>query len=82
MGSIWTVARHTISESIRNKVALSFIFMLGVLLVGLPFASKGDNTVSGAVQAFLSYSVTAVSALLSLPSIFLATSISVDLSGK
>ncbi|HNO78488.1 MAG TPA: hypothetical protein PKN33_10550 [Phycisphaerae bacterium] len=82
MGSIWTVARHTISESIRNKVALSFIFMLGVLLVGLPFASKGDNTVSGAVQAFLSYSVTAVSALLSLLSIFLAKSISDDLSGK
>lgn len=82
MGSIWTVARHTISESIRNKVAISFILLMGVLLIGLPFASKGDNTVSGAVQAFLSYSVTAVGALLSFLSIFLAKSISDDLSGK
>ncbi|GJM24665.1 MAG: hypothetical protein DHS20C16_10800 [Phycisphaerae bacterium] len=82
MGSIWTVARHTISESIRNKVALSFVVLLVVLLVGLPFASKGDNTVSGAVQAFLSYSVTAVGVLLSFLSIFLAKSISDDLSGK
>ncbi len=82
MGNIWTVARHTISESIRNKVALAFVLMLVVLLVGLPFGSKGDNTVSGALQAFLSYSVTAVSALLSFLSIFLAKSISDDLSGK
>jgi hypothetical protein len=82
MGSIWTIARHTISESVRNKVAISFILLLVVLLVGLPFASKGDNTVSGAVQAFLSYSVTAVGVLLSFLSIFLAKSISDDLSGK
>ncbi|NOX57404.1 MAG: ABC transporter permease [Planctomycetes bacterium] len=82
MGSIWTIARHTISESIRSKVALSFIILLGVILLGLPFASKGDNTVSGAVQAFLQYSVTSVVVFLSFLSIFLAKPISDDLSGK
>ncbi len=82
MGSIWTVARHTISESIRNKVAISFIFVMAIILIGLPFVSKGDNTVSGAVQAYLSYSITTVSFLLSLLSIFLAKSISDDLAGK
>ncbi len=82
MGNVWTVARHTIAESIRNKVAISFILMLVVILTSLPFVSKGDNTVSGAVQAFLSYSITTVTALLSFLSIFLAKSLSDDISGK
>lgn len=82
MGNVWTVARHTIAESVRNKIAISFILLLVIILIGLPFASKGDNTISGAVQAFLSYSITAVTGLLSLLSILLAKILSDDISGK
>ena len=82
MGNVWAVARHTIAESIRMKIALFFIILLTVLVLGLPFAAEGDATVSGAVQSFLAYSITSVSFLLSCLTIFLAKSLSSDLSGK
>ncbi len=82
MGNIWAVARYTIAESIRMKVALFFIILLAVLLLGLPFTSEGDATLSGAVQSFLSYSVTATSFLLSCLTIFMVKSLSSDLTGK
>jgi len=82
MGNVWTVARHTIAESIRMKLAVFLVVLLAVLLLGLPFASKGDNPVSGAVQSFLAYSVAALSVLLSCLAIFLSKSLSNDLAGK
>lgn len=82
MGNLWTVARQTISEGIRMRIALVVFFLLAILLLGLPLISKGDNSVSGAVQAFLTYSIMSVSFLLSCLSIFLCKSISEDLAGK
>jgi hypothetical protein len=82
MGNVWTVARQTIAEGVRMKIAVFFVVVLGVLVLGLPFAAKGDNSVSGAVQSFLAYSITAVTFLLSCLTIFLAKSLSDDLAGK
>jgi len=65
MGNIWTVARQTIAEGVRMRIALVFLLLLAVLLMGLPFVSKGDNSVSGAVQSFLTYSIISVAFLLS-----------------
>ena len=82
MGNVGTVARHTIAESIRMKIAVFFVVLLAVLVLGLPFASKGDDSVSGAVQSFLAYSIAALSFLLSCLTIFLSKSLSADLTGK
>lgn len=82
MGNIWTVARQTIAEGVRMRIALVFLLLLAVLLMGLPFVSKGDNSVSGAVQSFLTYSIISVAFLLSCLSVFLCKSISDDLEGK
>ena len=82
MGNVWTVARHTIAESMRMKIAVFFVVLLAVLVLGLPFASKGDDSVSGAVQSFLAYSIAALSFLLSCLTIFLSKSLSADLTGK
>jgi hypothetical protein len=82
MRNVWTVARQTVSEAIRMKIAVFFVLLLGVLVLGLPFVSSGDGTISGAVQSFLVYSITSVTFLLSCLSIFLCKSISDDLTGK
>ena len=82
MGNIWTVAKQTIAESIRMKIAVFFVVLLGILVLGLPFASQGDGSISGAVQSFLSYSMAATSFLLACLTIFLAKSLSDDLVGK
>jgi len=82
MGSLWTIARQTVSEGLRMRIALVFLMLMAVLLLGLPFISKGDGSVSGAVQAFLTYSIMTVTFILGCLSIFLCKSISDDLAGK
>jgi hypothetical protein len=82
MGNILTIARHTLAESIRQKTAMFLLAILGVLIGILPFATRGDNSLSGAVQSFLSYSVSLVGFVLSCVTIFLSKSISDDLTGK
>jgi hypothetical protein len=82
MGRIWSVARHTLAEAVRMKVAVICIVILAAIIFGLPFISKGDGSISGAVQSFLTYSLVATSFLLSCLSIFLAKSLSDDLVGK
>lgn len=82
MGNIWTIARQTIAEALRMKLAVFLIVMIGVLVFGLPFVSKGDASVSGAVQSFLVYSIMTVTFLLCCLSIFMCKSISDDLSGR
>ena len=82
MGAVWTVARQTVAESIRMRIAIFFIIVISVLVLLLPFVSKGDDTVSGAVQSFLSYSIASVTFLLSCLTIFLSKSLSNDLTDK
>ena len=71
----WAVARQTLAEALRMKIA----FFFGALMV-LGFwaaaTSQGDGTVSGRIQSFLVYALMAASFLLSLLSIFLSRSLS------
>ncbi len=82
MTSIWAVARHMVSEAIRMKIAVFFICLLALLIFGLPFVARGDGTVSGAIQAFLVYSLGAVSFLLALLTLFLSRSLSDELAQR
>lgn len=82
MGNLWTITRHTLAESIRRKTAVTLVVLMCVLMLAMPFASRGDNTVSGAVQAFMQYSLNLMGFLLSCVTIFLSKTISDDLTGK
>jgi hypothetical protein len=61
------------------RIAAFFISLLALLVFGLPFVAKGDGTVSGAVQSFMTYSLTAVSFLLALLTLFMSRSLSDEL---
>ncbi|MCB9850067.1 MAG: ABC transporter permease [Phycisphaerales bacterium] len=82
MGNIWTITRHTLAESVRQKTAMFLVIVLCVLVLAMPFTARGDNSLSGAVQSFLSYSLTITGFLLSCVTIFLSKTISDDLTGK
>jgi ABC-2 family transporter protein len=79
---IWAVARQTISEGIRMRIALIFIAIVVMLVVGLPFSLRNEDSVSSAVQTFLSLSLRSISFVLCLLTVFLSRSISDELSGK
>lgn len=78
---LWAVARHTISEALRMKLAVFFIVLMALGFWGAT-QSQGDGTVSGRIQSFLVYSMTAIAVLLSLLSIFLSRSLSDELVNK
>lgn len=75
---VWAVARQTLAEAIRMKIAVFFIILMVLGFWGAT-QSQGDGTVCGRVQSFLAYSLTSVGILLSLLSIFLSRSLSDEL---
>ncbi len=79
MTRIWAVARHTIAEAVRMRVALFFISLLALLIFGVPFVARGDGTLSGSVRSFMTYSFAAVSFLLALLTLFMSRSLSDEL---
>lgn len=79
MSRIWAIARQTIAEGIRMKIAVVFIAIILLLVVGLPFSLRNEESVSAAVQTFLSFSLTGVGFVLSLLTIFLSRSLSDEL---
>lgn len=81
MSRIWAVARQMISEGLRMRIALFFLAVLALLMTGA-YWIRGDNTQVGAVKAFLSYSLTAVTLVLSLLTLFQSRSLSDELSGR
>ncbi len=64
------VARVTIAEGLRMKLAIVFIGLLVITLPALCFAAKGDGTIKGRVQMFLGYSIGLTGFYLSLLTIF------------
>lgn len=73
MYRIWAVARHMIAESIRQKIALVGIFVIGGMLLTMPFVAEGDGaTLTSRVQSFLAYSMGGINFVMSLVTIFLA----------
>ena len=68
-----------IAEGIRMKIALVFILLIGFVVLGLPFSVSGDSSLTGAVQSFLSYGLTATGVLLGMLTIFLSRSLSDEL---
>lgn len=67
------VAKLTFREGIRMRIVLVFLIVLGFVMLRLPFALKGDETLAGRLQTFLSYSLTALSFFMSLATVFLSS---------
>jgi len=78
---VWAVARHTLAEALRLKIAVFFIVLMVLGFVAAT-TTEGDGTVSGRIQSFLVYSTTLVGLLLALLSIFLSRSVSEELVGR
>jgi len=76
---IWAVAKQMIAGGVRMKIALVFLILLGLVVLGLPFSISGDASLTGAVQSFLSYALTATGVLLGMLTIFMSRSLSDEL---
>ncbi|UCE58717.1 MAG: ABC transporter permease [Phycisphaerales bacterium] len=79
MTQIWAVARQMVAEGIRMKIALVFLGLMGMVVLGLPFSISGDSSVTGAVQSFMSYGLSATGVLLGMLTIFMSRSLSDEL---
>jgi hypothetical protein len=72
MNRIWAVARNTIKQALRMKIALVFIILLLVLLPVMGISITGDETLKGRLQTFINYSMSLTSILLSLLTIIIS----------
>lgn len=79
MGRVWAVARQMIAEGVRMKLALVFLFLIGAVVLGLPFSTTKGSSITDAVQSFMSYGLTATGVMLGMLTIFLSRSISDEL---
>lgn len=79
MSKIWAIARLMIAEGLRMKIALVFLVLIAAVVIGLPFSIRGDSSLTGAVQSFMSYGLSATGLLLSMLTIFMARSLSDEL---
>ncbi|MFW6133737.1 MAG: ABC transporter permease, partial [Planctomycetota bacterium] len=75
MRGIWAVARYTLAQCLRTKLAAAFIAVLAVTLVALALTVTGDGTLGGRIRTFLAYSTAAVSILLSFVTILLGVGV-------
>lgn len=56
------------------RIVLVLIILLVLIVLRLPFALKGDETLSGRLQTFLAYALGALGVMLSLATVFLSCS--------
>ena len=69
---IWAVARQTVLQAIRMKVAIVLIVFLVSLAVVLPAWLKTDQTVSGQIRIVITYTLYAAQFLLAVLTLFLS----------
>jgi hypothetical protein len=73
MHSLWAIAKNTLSQAIRMKVAVVVIVLLIVLLPLMSVIMEGDGTMLGKLQTFVSYGLGLVSLLLCILTIAIST---------
>ncbi len=72
MKQVWAIARLTFQEGVRMRIVLVFLVVLAILVLRMPFTLRGDDTLAGRLQNFLSYALGAVGLLLSMTTVFFA----------
>jgi len=73
MRSVWAVARNTIAQALRMKVAAIVIVLLIVLLPMMSRIMVGDNKLQGKLQTFISYGMSLMTVLLCVLTIAIST---------
>lgn len=83
MHSLWAIAKNTLSQAIRMKVAVVVMVLLAVLLPLMSVVMEGDGTLLGKLQTFVSYGLGLISLLLCILTIAISTfTLSSDLKRK
>ncbi|MBN1362616.1 MAG: hypothetical protein JW993_18610 [Sedimentisphaerales bacterium] len=72
MRRTWAVAKNTIRQALRMKVAIIFVVLLLVLLPIMGLTATGDGTLKGRLQTFVSYGLSLTSLLLCLLTIIVS----------
>lgn len=70
MNKIFAIAAITVRGAIRSRVVLVLLGLLLFAIVGLPLTVEGDGTPGGYVRVFLTYTLGAVSLILSLATLW------------
>jgi len=73
MHSIWAVARNTLAQALRMKIAAVIILLLLILLPLMSMVMDGDGTLLGKLQTFTSYGLGLISLLLCILTIAIST---------
>ncbi len=66
MRSVWAVARNTLAQAMRMKVAIVVFLLLIILLPLMSVVMGGDGTLLGKLQTFSSYGLGLIGFLLSI----------------
>jgi hypothetical protein len=74
MKRVLAIAGLTFAEGVRMRIVLVFLLVLLFLVLRMPFALRGDDTLTGRLQNFLSYSLAALSLLMSFATVFFSCS--------
>jgi len=83
MHSVWAVARNTIAQAVRMKIAVVVIVLLIIILPLLSMIVVGDGTLVGKLQTFVSYGLSLTALMLSLLSMTVACfALTSELKGK
>lgn len=70
MRQLLAIARLTFFEGVRMRVVVVILVLLAFVILRLPFALRGDETLAGRLQNFLSYALQALSVFLSVATVF------------
>lgn len=68
-----------IAECVRMKLALVFLVLIALVLLGLPFSINAGASLTDAVQSFMTYALSATGFLLGLLTIFMSRSLADEL---
>lgn len=83
MKKIWAVARNMIAQGIRMKVMLVVLVFAVLTIFIFPFTLRGEGTLKGKLQLFITYDLSMLSLLLSVLTIALSTaSLCGEIKGK
>lgn len=72
---IRAVARQTLAQCLRMKIAVVFIALLVLMLLLVSTQMKGDGTLAGLIRTFLSYSTGIMGIILSVVTILIGASL-------
>ena len=69
---VWTIARQSLVQAFRMKVAVVLIVFMMIMVPSLPFLLKSDNTHEGLLRMVITYSVYLITFLLGVLTLFLS----------